>query len=509
MSQFGELRTEVRRLRRDVDDLQKLPGGSGFIADQIQAALDGFDLEDARLNGNTFLEEVNWGAGNAVFSSGGEQHVKWNFVAGYIGFYGRDSDDRVGMYDWANSRNIWYYDSGTPLFAINQSAYMSTNLKIGGSAGAAGYNLHVYTNDISTAQQFVIEQDSTGDASLAFLLTGIKRWTIGIDNSRDDILSFGYNAVLGTNEILYLDTWGAYLTGSLQLTANIYLPDANTYLKEGGSNSVRIQTNSGYIDIGPQNTSWGHITTDRAQFYFNKGATFYGGGLVATSSGAQAPTINYLSFYDSGAALRGDIGINNASAWLRLNTNATSNVYTPRSFAAAGAISAGSSNFGSTGDIYATADVLAAGGVMAGAAVTSDPGTGQILYTADLRAYRNSTWYTLYGMFPLTTFTTIYSGVSRTSANNGTITVGGTGGVPDNVKGVFINGAILANNTSAYVYFGTPGATAQHMEVHFYSTGISTTFAGFVPCNSGGDISVIYSSGHTFTVYLRVSGYII
>lgn len=46
--------------------------------------------------------------------------------------------------------------------------------------------------------------------------------------------------------------------------------DANTKLLEGASNAVRIQTNSGYVDVGPQNTSYAHIYTDRAQFYVNK-----------------------------------------------------------------------------------------------------------------------------------------------------------------------------------------------------------------------------------------------
>jgi hypothetical protein len=34
--------------------------------------------------------------------------------------------------------------------------------------------------------------------------------------------------------------------------------------------SVRIQTPTGYLDIGSQNSSWAHFITDRANFYFNK-----------------------------------------------------------------------------------------------------------------------------------------------------------------------------------------------------------------------------------------------
>ena len=46
--------------------------------------------------------------------------------------------------------------------------------------------------------------------------------------------------------------------------------DSSTSLREGSGNSLRIQTNSGYVDIGPMNTSWSHFQTDRSQFYFDK-----------------------------------------------------------------------------------------------------------------------------------------------------------------------------------------------------------------------------------------------
>jgi len=50
---------------------------------------------------------------------------------------------------------------------------------------------------------------------------------------------------------------------------NIVIHDTNTQIQEGGGNSVRVRTNSGYVDIGPQNSSWCHFQTDRSQFYFN------------------------------------------------------------------------------------------------------------------------------------------------------------------------------------------------------------------------------------------------
>jgi hypothetical protein len=62
----------------------------------------------------------------------------------------------------------------------------------------------------------------------------------------------------------YVSKKGDTMTGPLRFV------DENTKIFEGSNNAVRIQTNSGYVDIGPQNTGWAHFSTDRPEFYFNK-----------------------------------------------------------------------------------------------------------------------------------------------------------------------------------------------------------------------------------------------
>lgn len=72
-------------------------------------------------------------------------------------------------------------------------------------------------------------------------------------------------------------TYNLYLAGSLKVghseSGVIDINDTNTRLQKGSGNAVRIQTNSGYVDVGPQNTGWSHFSTDRPRFYFNKGIT--------------------------------------------------------------------------------------------------------------------------------------------------------------------------------------------------------------------------------------------
>jgi hypothetical protein len=59
-------------------------------------------------------------------------------------------------------------------------------------------------------------------------------------------------------------------SSGVDVTGEIHINDSNTKLLEGGNNSVRTQTDSGYVDIGPRNTSYCHFITDRNLYYFDK-----------------------------------------------------------------------------------------------------------------------------------------------------------------------------------------------------------------------------------------------
>ena len=65
-------------------------------------------------------------------------------------------------------------------------------------------------------------------------------------------------------------------SSGVDVTGRIDINDSNTILQEGAGNAVRIQTNSGYIDVGAQNTSYAHFTTDRNLFYFGQTSHFAG-----------------------------------------------------------------------------------------------------------------------------------------------------------------------------------------------------------------------------------------
>ena len=47
--------------------------------------------------------------------------------------------------------------------------------------------------------------------------------------------------------------------------------DEMVTILRGGSQSLKISNENGYLEVGPMNTSYAHVYTDRPSFYFNKG----------------------------------------------------------------------------------------------------------------------------------------------------------------------------------------------------------------------------------------------
>ncbi len=89
----------------------------------------------------------------------------------------------------------------------------------------------------------------------------------------------------------------------------IQINDANTKLLEGSGNAVRMQTNSGYVDVGPQNTAYCHYSTNRPAHLFNKSVyvqgeiyagssynqkVWHAGNLVVSSTAPSSPAVNTL-----------------------------------------------------------------------------------------------------------------------------------------------------------------------------------------------------------------------
>ena len=127
-------------------------------------------------------------------------------------------------------------------------------------------------------------------------------------------------------------------SGVAVTNAQIWISNSSTRIYEGVGNAIRLYTNSGYIDVGPQNTSWGHIATDRAKFHFNK--TIGVDGDICASSGIAVgyrdanPDDDSLEIY-YGTTKMGDLTANDTT-WFRINAATAKNIYTSRVFRADG-----------------------------------------------------------------------------------------------------------------------------------------------------------------------------
>lgn len=94
----------------------------------------------------------------------------------------------------------------------------------------------------------------------------------------------------------------------------------NGSIRGGGyANTLRISTGSGYVDVGPMNTSWSHFQTDRPRFYFNKSVTVDGGisSYASNNLYLQTTEVDRLTILSS----NGFVGIGTTSPDQRLTVN--------------------------------------------------------------------------------------------------------------------------------------------------------------------------------------------
>ena len=92
----------------------------------------------------------------------------------------------------------------------------------------------------------------------------------------------GFHFVDGTDfSYDYRDIYARTISalGSLTVGNEIGIQGQSQRLTKGAYTSIRIQTDNGLLDLGPMNTGWCHLQTDRPQFYFNRSVHIDGGGI--------------------------------------------------------------------------------------------------------------------------------------------------------------------------------------------------------------------------------------
>ena len=70
-----------------------------------------------------------------------------------------------------------------------------------------------------------------------------------------------------------------YQPGDVSDYGEWYVDDTRVHFHAASGNYHRFTTDHGYIELGPANSGWGHINTDRSKFYFNVPITVDGGNI--------------------------------------------------------------------------------------------------------------------------------------------------------------------------------------------------------------------------------------
>jgi hypothetical protein len=141
------------------------------------------------------------------------------------------------LYQTDGANGFWYYEGGWK--QLGRSGWELT-----GNAGTVAGTNFLGTTD---AIDFVIKTNSAE----RIRVTSAGLVGIGTAAPTQKLTINGNSLTIGTH----------------------YLNNTNTALSQGNGNALRVTTNSGYTEIGPQNTGWSHFYTDRSRYYFNAGIT--------------------------------------------------------------------------------------------------------------------------------------------------------------------------------------------------------------------------------------------
>jgi len=106
------------------------------------------------------------------------------------------------------ANGVAYLNGSKVLTTGSALAFDGTYLGVGTSSPAS--KIHSYENNSSsgTDNGITIEQAGTGDAELQFLLTGVSRWAMGIDNSDSDSFKISTSSDIGTTPQITVTTTG-------------------------------------------------------------------------------------------------------------------------------------------------------------------------------------------------------------------------------------------------------------------------------------------------------------
>ncbi|MDA9272133.1 hypothetical protein N9Q05_01955 [bacterium] len=136
--------------------------------------------------------------------------------------------------------------------------------KVGIGTTSPSNILHTYVNNTDTSiPGILVEQAGTGDSSIGFLLSGVRTWSVGVDNSDSDKFVIGSGEDLGTSSKMVIDTSGNVGIGTTSPQASLQIGNAVGTSSE--KLDVRGNSSGNYVASFEQDNATGYgllIDTD-------------------------------------------------------------------------------------------------------------------------------------------------------------------------------------------------------------------------------------------------------
>lgn len=225
----------------------------------------------------------------------------------------------IGGYMYINNDfyNYGYTSTGSQSLTVRLGRNIATNtiaIIIGSEAGSYSYPKITVTSFMQGHSG--INENYAGSWTISQLtnLSGVIDYIVTVpDVTRLNGLSAGDFI---RNQFASAQTASFWINGMGRIPT-LDINNVNTRLTQGSGNALRLTTNSGYLELGPQNTSWAHVTTDRPRYYFNKGISVDEGliGSYDEDLNLQTSGTTRVTILNS----NGNVGIGTASPSYRLD----------------------------------------------------------------------------------------------------------------------------------------------------------------------------------------------
>jgi len=282
---------------------------TGLVADGSILNYKNFAIYHA---GNSNKSDVNWSMRDAVVSA----TLSVSGISSFTGGVSANSGFSAGV---SGAKSLEVLADGVNIY---NDIILSSNKGI-----KSGFNNDYILKDFNDGNVGV----SAAGENIILGYSNTKKITLSTDiynnnGSRLLIDKFGVGSFLwGFNAGYEGNKWFETTQLGAQVNGKLFFNDTNSYIQEGAGNSMRFSTAHGYVDIGPKNTAYAHIETDRGKFFFNKNTETNGtvgiynsethlanGKLFLTASNYLLNTTDGIAHYGN-SYIKGSIGTSSFS----------------------------------------------------------------------------------------------------------------------------------------------------------------------------------------------------